>query len=79
MEPLEPPLDPPLWFLDSELSTCFLLKLKSSHLKVSIQLLMYTVPKGTIFLTLGIDILYRTMVMQLFSKDIINNVSVSFK
>ena len=56
---------------------CFLLKLKSSHLKVSIQVLMYTVLKRTIFLTLGIDILHRTMVMQLFSKDILNNVSVS--
>ena len=57
----------------------YLLKLKGSHLKVSIQLLMYTVLKRTIFLTIGIDILYRSMVMQLFRKDKFNNVSVSFK
>ena len=62
-----------------EYLNCFLLKLKSSHLKVSIQLLMYTILKRTILLTVGIDILHRMMVMQLFSKDILNNVSVSFK
>ena len=62
-----------------EYLNCFLLKIKSSYLKVSIQLLMYTVLKRTIFLTLGIDILYCVMLMQLFRKDTLNNVSVSFK
>ena len=62
-----------------EYLNCFLLKLKNSQLKVSIQLLMYTVLKRTLFLTLGIDILYRTMVMELFSNDTLNNMSVSFK
>ena len=61
-----------------EYLNCFL-KLKSSHLKVSIQLLMYTVLKRTIFLTLGVDILYHALLMQLCLKDTLNNVSVSFK
>ena len=62
-----------------EYLNCFLLKVKSSHLKVSIQLLMYTVLKRKLFPTLGVDILYRAMLMQLFRKDTFNNVSVSFK
>ena len=61
-----------------EYLNCFLLKVKSSHLKVSIQLLMYTVLKRTIFLTLGVDILYHATLMQAFRKDTLN-VSVSFK
>ena len=61
-----------------EYLNCFLLKVKSSHLKVSIQLLMYTVLKRTIFLTLGVDILYSAMLMQAFRKDTLN-VLVSFK
>ena len=62
-----------------ECFNCFLLKLKSSHLKISIQILMYTVLKRTIFLTLSVDILCRVLLMQLCWKDILNNVSVSFK
>ena len=37
-----------------EYLNCFLLKLKSSHLKVSIQLLMYTVVKEQYFLLMAL-------------------------
>ena len=52
---------------------------KSSHLKVSIQLLMYTILKRITFFALGVHILYLMMVMQPCSKDTFNNVTVSFK
>ena len=53
----------------------FSTSIKSSHLKVFIQLLMYTVLKRTTFLALGVDILYVTMVMQPCSKDTFNNMA----
>ena len=61
---------------ESDYATAYI---KSSHLKVSIQFLVYTVLKRTTFLALSVDILNLTMLMQPCSKDTFNNVTVSFK